>query len=195
VAQRDQYFLGQSLAEQERLRRQAEELAKDSNFLFDRIAIAPGSRIVELGCGPRGCFDILSRRVGCQGSVVGIEIDPEAAARARQYLADQNIENVEVRQGDGKATGLPRESFDVATARLVLLNIREPERIVAEMVALVKRGGVVALHEADWGFAYVIHRLPLSTACYRYSWITQPRMEWIFLLERDFPECFELPGF
>ncbi|MBV8452987.1 MAG: methyltransferase domain-containing protein [Deltaproteobacteria bacterium] len=105
MAQRDQYFLGQSLAEQERLRRQAEELAEDANFLFDRIAIAPGSRIVELGCGPRGCLDILSRRVGCQGSVVGIEIDPEAAARARQYLADQNIENVEVRQGDGKATG------------------------------------------------------------------------------------------
>jgi len=50
-----------------------------------------------------------------------------------------------------KRLGLPHESFDVATARLVLLNIPEPERIVAEMVALVKRRGVVALHEADWG--------------------------------------------
>lgn len=69
MAQRDQYFLGQSLAEQERLRRQAEELVEDANLLFDRIAIAPGSQIVELGCGPRGCLEILSRRVGCQGSV------------------------------------------------------------------------------------------------------------------------------
>src|SRR5215469_783739 len=34
--------------------------------------------------------------------------------------------------------------------RPVLVNIPEPERIVAEMVALVKSGAVVALREADW---------------------------------------------
>ena len=57
---------------------------------------------------------------------------------------------MEVRQANAAATGLPRESFDLATARLVLVNIPEPEKIVSEMVALVKPGGVVALHEADW---------------------------------------------
>jgi len=46
---------------------------------------------------------------------------------------------------------LSRESFDFATARLVLVNIPEPERIVSEMTKLVKPGGVVALHEVDWG--------------------------------------------
>jgi len=70
MAQRDQYFLGQSLTEQKRLREQAEELAQDANQLFDRINIAPRCRVVELGCGPRGCLDLLSRRVGPQGSVV-----------------------------------------------------------------------------------------------------------------------------
>jgi SAM-dependent methyltransferase len=81
-----------------------------------------------------------------------VEINADAVALARRYLADKKIEKVEVRQGDGKTTGLPRESFDLATARLVLVNIPEPERIVAEMVALVKTGGFVALHEVDWGF-------------------------------------------
>jgi hypothetical protein len=33
---------------------------------------------------------------------------------------------------------------------LVLVNVPEPEKIVAEMAALVKKGGAVALHEADW---------------------------------------------
>jgi hypothetical protein len=32
----------------------------------------------------------------------------------------------------------------------VLVNVPEPEQIVGEMVALVRRGGCVALHEADW---------------------------------------------
>lgn len=147
----DQYFLGQSAAEQGRLQRQAEQLAQDANDLFDLIGIVPGSRVVELGCGPRGCLDLLAHRVGAKGSVVGVEIDADAVALARRYLADKKIENVEVRQGDGKATGLPQESFDLATARLVLVNIPEPERIVAEMVALVKPGGFVAFQEVDWG--------------------------------------------
>ena len=43
-----------------------------------------------------------------------------------------------------------RASFDLATARLVLVNVPQPEQIVAEMVALVRPGGMVALHEADY---------------------------------------------
>jgi ubiquinone/menaquinone biosynthesis C-methylase UbiE len=164
LKQQDQYFLGQSAAEQERLQRQAEELARDANDLFDLIGIAPGGRVVELGCGPRGCLDLLSQRVGAKGSVVGVEINVEAVELARKHLAEARIENVEVRQGDGKSTGLPRASFDMAMARLVMINIPEPERIVAEMVALVKPGGVVAFQEADWGLRVSEPRLPLWIA-------------------------------
>jgi SAM-dependent methyltransferase len=151
MAQGDQYFLGYSPAEQERLQRQAQELAPDANQLFDRVGIRPGFRAVEIGCGPLGCLEILSRRVGATGSVVGVEINADAVALARKHLADKEIRNVEVLQGDAKATSLPRESFDLATARLVLVNVPQPERIVDEMAALVKPGGAVALHEADWG--------------------------------------------
>jgi SAM-dependent methyltransferase len=80
-----------------------------------------------------------------------VEINADAVRLARKHLADNKIRNVEVHQGDAKTTGIPRESFDLATARLVLVNVPEPERIVDEMVALVKPGGMVALHEADWG--------------------------------------------
>ena len=148
----DQYFLGYSPAEQQRLERQARSLAPDSHLLFDRIGIRPDSRAVEVGCGPLGCLEILSRRVGPTGSVVGVEINADLVRLAREYLADNKIGNVEVHQGDAKTTGLPRESFDLATARLVLVNVPEPERIVDEMVALVKPGGMVALHEADFGY-------------------------------------------
>jgi SAM-dependent methyltransferase len=151
VAPNDEYFLGQSAAEQERLQKQAEELARDAKDLFDLIGLAPGWRAVELGCGPSGCLALLSGLVGASGSVVGVEIDSQAVELARRHLTQARIENVEVRQGDAKATGLARGSFDMAIARLVAVNIPEPERIVAEMVALVKPGGIVAFQEADWG--------------------------------------------
>ena len=151
MEQRDQYFMGHSSAEQRRLQQQAGELAGESAALFDEIGVAPGARVVEFGCGPQGCLELLSDRVGESGTVVGIEMSEEAVALARAFLADHKIGNVEVHQGDAKATGLPRGTFDLATARLVLVNVPAPEALVAEMVALVKPGGAVALHEADWG--------------------------------------------
>ena len=147
----DQYFLGHSSAEQRRLQQQAEELAGDSTELFDEIGLGAGSRVVEMGCGPLGCLELLADRVGPHGSVVGMEISGEAVELAREFLSRRKIGNVEVRQGDARASGLAKGSFDFATARLVLVNIPEPERVVGEMAALVKSGGVVALHEADWG--------------------------------------------
>jgi ubiquinone/menaquinone biosynthesis C-methylase UbiE len=150
MAHDDQYFLGHSSVEQKRLQQQAWELAEESAGLFDQIGLALGSRVVEIGCGPQGCLELLSSRVGSTGSVVGVELSAHAVQLAREFLSERRINNVEVRQGHAAATGLPREHFDLATARLVLVNIPEPEKIVAEMVALVKRGGVVALHEADW---------------------------------------------
>ena len=150
MARDDQYFLGHSAAEQRRLQRQAEELAEESAQLFDQIGLAQGSRVVEIGCGPQGCLELLSSRVGPTGSVVGVELNDHAVQLAREFLSHRKINNAEVRQGNAADARLPRESFDLATARLVLVNIPEPEKIVSEMVALVKPGGVVALHEADW---------------------------------------------
>jgi SAM-dependent methyltransferase len=150
MAERDQYFLGHSSEEQRRLQRQAEELADESRWLFDQIGIPAGSRAVEIGCGPQGCLQLLSERVRATGSVIGIEMSEDAVELARLFVADNQLSNVEVSQGNGKATGLPRESFDLVTARLVLVNIPEPEHVVTEMVALAKPGGTVALHEADW---------------------------------------------
>ena len=144
------YFLGYRQAEQERLERQAQELAPDSGWLFDQVAIRDGFRVIELGCGPRGCLQLLSERVGATGMVIGLERNDEEVKHARQFVAANRLANVEVVHGDARATSFPKGEFDLATARLVLVNVPNPEQIVAEMVRLVRPGGVVALHEADF---------------------------------------------
>jgi SAM-dependent methyltransferase len=82
--------------------------------------------------------------------VVGVERGEDAVDLARRFARERGLTNVEVLHADARTTGLPRGSFDLATARLVLVNVPNPEEIVAEMVALVRPGGVVAFHEADW---------------------------------------------
>ena len=145
----DPYLLGYRREEQERLVRQAEELAADSSRLFDEIGVGEGWRAVEVGCGPLGCLELLSKRVGPRGHVVGIERSDEEVERARAIARERGLVNVEVRCCDARETGLAPGSFDLATARLVLVNVPRPEEIVREMVRLVRPGGVVALHEAD----------------------------------------------
>jgi SAM-dependent methyltransferase len=151
ASQPDDYLLGHSACEEERLRRQPGELASDSRQLLDRLDIRPGDRAIDIGCGPQGIIDLLSERVGANGHVVGVERSEPTVRLARQFIAEHSLRNVEVLQGDAKATGLPRASFDLVHARLVLVNVPEPQRVVEEMIDLARPGGVVASHEADWG--------------------------------------------
>lgn len=146
----DQYFLDYRRAEQERLQQQAEQLAHEASWLLDQIGLPSGARALEIGCGPRGCLDLLAARVGSAGTVVGIERSEEAVALARELVAERGIRNVEVLQGDARSTSLAKASFDLVIARLVLVNVPSPEQIVSEAVALARTGGTVAFHEVDW---------------------------------------------
>jgi ubiquinone/menaquinone biosynthesis C-methylase UbiE len=145
----DAYFLGYRQVEQDRLARQAQELAADSEWLFDHVGVPAGWRVIEIGCDPQGCLGLLAGRVGATGRVVGVERSAEQVQRARRFVADGHLTNVEVLHADARETGLAAHSFDLATARLVLVNVPQPQALVREMVRLVRPGGVVALHEAE----------------------------------------------
>ena len=112
------YFLGYRQAEQERLERQANQLAQESAWLFDEIGVGDGWRVVETGCGPRGCLNLLSERVGATGRVIGVERSHEHVERAKQFVIHERLSNVEVLHADARSTGLPAGTFDLATARL-----------------------------------------------------------------------------
>jgi len=102
MAQEDQYFLGYSPSEQERLRWQAQQLAHEARWLLDRIGLASGARVIEIGCGPQGCLDLLAERVGPEGSVVGVERGEDAVSLARTFAQERGLMNVEVLQGDAR---------------------------------------------------------------------------------------------
>lgn len=149
MSQPDPYLLGYRKGEQDRLERQALELARESEWLFAEVGVRDGWQVVEIGCGPRGCLGLLSERVGAGGRVIGVERSAEQVERARRFAAERGLSNVELLHGDARATGLPDASFDLVTARLVLVNVPEPGQILAEMVRLARPGGVIALHEPD----------------------------------------------
>jgi SAM-dependent methyltransferase len=149
MTEADNYLLGRADAEVARLTRQIVTLASDSEAQLDRIGIERGENVVDLGCGP-GALHLLAERVGPTGHVLGIDRSDRFVELARGFVAARGLPQVEVREGDAYATGLPRASFDGAHMRLLLVNVPEPARIVREAVALVRPGGWVASFEADY---------------------------------------------
>jgi len=143
------YIFGTSFAEQERLLKQGERYEHAAQWMLDQIGIQPGWHAVDLGCGPLGILHLLSDRVGNAGEVVGLEREPHLLGMAQTIIAERHLPNVRLVEGDASATELRRQAFDVAHARLLLIVSLDPERVVAEMVALVRPGGIVALQEFD----------------------------------------------
>ena len=93
---------------------------------------------------------MLAERVGLSGAVIGVERSDEAVELAREFVAARDLRNVEVVCVDARDTALPRRSFDLVATRLVLVNVPTPEQILAEAVALLRPGGLVACHELAW---------------------------------------------
>jgi ubiquinone/menaquinone biosynthesis C-methylase UbiE len=131
------------------LQRQADELATESAALLDRVVMHPGQSAIDLGCGPRGIVDLLAARVTPGGRVVGLDADPQHAAMAAEFVAERRLDCVEIVTADARNTDLPSDSFDVVHARTLLINVPDPEQVVAEMVRLARPGGWVASMEPD----------------------------------------------
>ena len=67
--------------------------------LLWHAAIAEGETVVHVGTGTGYYTAIMAHLAGPSGHVLGIELEADLAARARQYLAD--YPNVEIIEGDG----------------------------------------------------------------------------------------------
>lgn len=146
-------FAGET--ERERLQLQAQVWEPEVEAMLDRIGVRPGWACLDLGCGALGILGPLSRRVGPEGRVVGVDRDAELLSAARDYVEENGLANVELVHGDVLHHGLPRGSFDLVHERFLLPHVPAPPLVLREMVALARPGGVIAVQEPDntsWNF-------------------------------------------
>jgi len=144
------YFLGADEAERSRLLAQGESHRAQTEALLDRLELPVGGRAVDFGCGPLGVLDMLSRRVGSAGAVVGLDSESRMIGFAQRSIAERGLANVMLIQADARATGLKTDSFDLAHERLVLITLTSPQAVVDEMVRVVRPGGWVMTQNVDW---------------------------------------------
>jgi cyclopropane fatty-acyl-phospholipid synthase-like methyltransferase len=110
----------------------------------DALPLAPGMRVLEVGCGPGAMARELAARVGADGAVLAIDRSPRAIAAAN---AGPPLPNLVFRECAAEALVLrPGEApYDLAVAvRVGALDGRHPERERAALAAIagaLVRGG------------------------------------------------------
>ncbi len=114
-------------------RRQAAALAER---LAELLPLRGDERVLDVGAGTGALAFALAARAA---SVVALELDEEAAARARVDAPP----NCEVVVGDGEQLPFDDFSFDVAASLRTLHHTPRPELLVAELARVTKHGGTI----------------------------------------------------
>lgn len=112
--------------------------------------LAPGMRLLDVGCGPGSVTLDLARLVS-PGQVVGCDNATDALDAAREAAAQRA--DLETRFVVADALDLPFDdgSFDVVHAHQVLHHVSDPVQALREMARVARVGGWVAAREADYG--------------------------------------------
>jgi ubiquinone/menaquinone biosynthesis C-methylase UbiE len=126
-------------------RRTAEEAAA---FLLPDLR--PGLHVLDVGCGPGSITRGLAERVA-PGRVVGVDLSRETLAAARQDAAARGLDNLRYEAASVYALPFADATFDVGYAHQVFQHLREPGRALAEMVRVLRPGGLVGVRDVDWG--------------------------------------------
>ena len=143
------YPIKTSEREVARLRMQSDLFRDDAELMLDRIGVGPGWRCLDLCCGVGGITDLLSCRIGTEGTVTGADIDSTKLAVAREWAVANGLDNVRFERADAFATEFPKASFDLVHCRFALGVIPDGTKILDHMVTLVRPGGFVFVEEAN----------------------------------------------
>ena len=116
-----------------------------SAALIEVVGVEPGSRLLDVGCGPGGLARALAEVVGAE-NVSAVDPSEPFAKTCREQLP-----GADVRVAAAEELPFADDSFDGAFAQLVVNFMSDAERGVGEMKRVVKQGGTVAA--CTWDYA------------------------------------------
>ena len=108
---------------------------------FSLGVLAPGERVVDVGCGAGIDSLIASRMVGADGGVIGLDMTPGMLERARLAAEDTGAQNVDFRQGYMEALPVPDAWADVVISNGVLNLTPDKVKALREMARVLKPTG------------------------------------------------------
>jgi len=148
----DHYVLGRTDREYERLRAQSLAWEAATARLLDHLALAPGCRCLDAGCGPGETMRLMAEHVGPCGHVVGVDVDAALGRQAVAMLHDAGhrqcrFERVDLTAGDP----IPGAPFDLVYARLLLYHLPKRLAVLRSLWDAVAPGGHLLVQDYEVG--------------------------------------------
>lgn len=117
-----------------------------TRYLLDQLALAPATRLLDVGCGIGGPARVAAEAYGCP--VVGIDLSPDFIRVARVLTERVGLaERVEHQVAGGSGIDFGNESFDRAMMIHVGMNIADKASVFAEIRRVLRPGGTFGLYE------------------------------------------------
>ena len=128
-----------------------EQLGALGRRAMDRAGVARRERVIDVGCGCGDTTIELGRRVGPQGTVVGVDVSTPMLERAATQARAAQLANVRLENADAQTHRFPPGQCDLVFSRFgvmffadpvtAFMNFADPERVRTILV----RGGFVEI--------------------------------------------------
>lgn len=119
---------------------------------MSRLALRPDETVIDVGCGTGLTFDLIERRIGPGGRLIGLEPSDEMLAWAKGRVANEGWQNVTLLEAAAEEARLP---FSPDAAILVLTHdvMRSP-RALANLVSQLRPGARICAAGAKFAPAW-----------------------------------------
>ena len=126
-----------------------------TDLVFNLFPTEKGMKVLDVGCGT-GNQSLKLARMGLH--VTGIDKSSKMLDIARQKAREEGLQNVDFLYMDAENLEFEDETFDGALSVTAFEFLPNPERVLGEMVRVVKKGGTIAVgtinRESSWGELY-----------------------------------------
>ena len=120
--------------------------------LFERYALPPQARILDVGCGT-GEISLRLARLYPSASVMGVDIDANHLEKGRS-TATEMAGRVQFEVGNAFQLRFLSQTFDLVLCRHMLQAVPEPERVLEELLRVACPGGWLHILAEDYAMIH-----------------------------------------
>ncbi len=119
--------------------------------LLEALAVQPGERILDVGCGAGQLAVEIAALVGSTGRVDGVDISEDMLAAAHDRSRDQQVSSwIQFSKADATALPFPDGFFDAVVSHMVYEYVPAIDKAMAELRRVTRGGGRAVIVDCDW---------------------------------------------
>lgn len=108
---------------------------------LEHLDLEPGETVLDLGSGAGIDALIAARKVGPEGSVIGVDMTPEMLAAARRNAEAAGSHQIEFREGRLELLPVDDATVDAVTSNCVINLVPDKSAVFREIARVLRPGG------------------------------------------------------